>query len=224
MVGTLVFHRDDRHPLHPHLRSMTEIFLSTGCCSEYNLVFLRNLLSVVKRCRHLFNSGPVCRDDPRFPTVRGVLRRGMTVEGLKQFIAAQASYCSSLASLAFQAFLLISLFVVTSVLPIPHLCHHVHCETCSFWDMNSFCSSWWPWTSGDLPALVSWVLGLQMKSHAIQHGFPSPPSSLTVYCWWLGNCSVDRVGLKSIEVFLPLSPSARLIGTCHHAYLRVDFA
>ncbi|CRL04183.1 CLUMA_CG017290, isoform A [Clunio marinus] len=30
-------------------------------------------------------------DDPRFPTVRGVLRRGMTVEGLKQFIIAQGS-------------------------------------------------------------------------------------------------------------------------------------
>ncbi|CAI4227562.1 unnamed protein product [Auanema sp. JU1783] len=28
-------------------------------------------------------------DDPRLPTVRGVLRRGMTVEGLKSFIAAQ---------------------------------------------------------------------------------------------------------------------------------------
>lgn len=32
------------------------------------------------------------RDDPRFPTVRGVLRRGMTVEGLKQFIAAQVHF------------------------------------------------------------------------------------------------------------------------------------
>lgn len=31
------------------------------------------------------------REDPRFPTVRGVLRRGMTVQGLKQFIIAQGS-------------------------------------------------------------------------------------------------------------------------------------
>lgn len=30
-------------------------------------------------------------DDPRMPTVRGILRRGMTVEGLKQFIVAQGS-------------------------------------------------------------------------------------------------------------------------------------
>lgn len=30
-------------------------------------------------------------DDPRMPTVRGVLRRGMTVEGLKQFIIAQGT-------------------------------------------------------------------------------------------------------------------------------------
>ncbi|CAD1476646.1 unnamed protein product, partial [Heterotrigona itama] len=30
-------------------------------------------------------------NDPRFPTVRGILRRGMTVEGLKQFIIAQGS-------------------------------------------------------------------------------------------------------------------------------------
>lgn len=39
--------------------------------------------------RPLLNCPLSCRDDPRFPTVRGVLRRGMTVEGLKQFIAAQ---------------------------------------------------------------------------------------------------------------------------------------
>lgn len=32
-----------------------------------------------------------CRDDPRMPTVRGVLRRGMTVQGLKEFIIAQGS-------------------------------------------------------------------------------------------------------------------------------------
>ena len=30
-------------------------------------------------------------DDPRFPTVRGILRRGMTIDALKQFIIAQGS-------------------------------------------------------------------------------------------------------------------------------------
>ena len=30
-------------------------------------------------------------DDPRLPTVRGILRRGMTVEGLRDFIIAQGS-------------------------------------------------------------------------------------------------------------------------------------
>merc|ERR1712223_2122096 len=30
-------------------------------------------------------------DDPRFPTVRGIIRRGMTVDALKQFIIAQGS-------------------------------------------------------------------------------------------------------------------------------------
>ena len=34
----------------------------------------------------------VVRDDPRFPTVRGVMRRGMTVDGLKEFVIAQVSW------------------------------------------------------------------------------------------------------------------------------------
>lgn len=41
--------------------------------------------------RQKLNVAFISRDDPRFPTVRGVLRRGMTVEGLKQFIIAQGS-------------------------------------------------------------------------------------------------------------------------------------
>ena len=31
------------------------------------------------------------RSDPRMPTLRGVLRRGMTVQGLKDFIISQGS-------------------------------------------------------------------------------------------------------------------------------------
>ena len=49
-----------------------------------------NLVSTVlskRKLRWFVENGHVEGwDDPRFPTVSGVLRRGMTVEGLKQFI------------------------------------------------------------------------------------------------------------------------------------------
>ena len=39
--------------------------------------------------KFIFERIVIFRDDPRMPTVRGVMRSGMTVEGLKQFILAQ---------------------------------------------------------------------------------------------------------------------------------------
>uniref|UniRef100_A0A8C8SGV3 Bifunctional glutamate/proline--tRNA ligase n=1 Tax=Pelusios castaneus TaxID=367368 RepID=A0A8C8SGV3_9SAUR len=59
---------------------------------EYSRLNLNNTLLSKRRLTWFVNEGLVDGwDDPRFPTVRGVLRRGMTVEGLKQFIAAQGS-------------------------------------------------------------------------------------------------------------------------------------
>ncbi|XP_031758975.1 bifunctional glutamate/proline--tRNA ligase isoform X3 [Xenopus tropicalis] len=59
---------------------------------EYSRLNLNNTVLSKRRLTWFVNEGLVDGwDDPRFPTVRGVLRRGMTVEGLKQFIAAQGS-------------------------------------------------------------------------------------------------------------------------------------
>ncbi|XP_051502730.1 bifunctional glutamate/proline--tRNA ligase-like [Myxocyprinus asiaticus] len=57
---------------------------------EYARLNLNNTVLSKRKLTWFVDQGYVAGwDDPRFPTVRGVLRRGMTVEGLKQFIAAQ---------------------------------------------------------------------------------------------------------------------------------------
>ncbi|KAM8945260.1 bifunctional glutamate/proline--tRNA ligase isoform 2-T2 [Pelodytes ibericus] len=59
---------------------------------EYSRLNLNNTVLSKRRLTWFVNEGLVDGwDDPRFPTVRGVLRRGMTVEGLKHFISAQGS-------------------------------------------------------------------------------------------------------------------------------------
>lgn len=59
---------------------------------EYSRFNLKNTVLSKRKLTWFVNSGKVRGwDDPRFPTVRGILRRGMTVEALKQFIIAQGS-------------------------------------------------------------------------------------------------------------------------------------
>ncbi|XP_012942923.1 bifunctional glutamate/proline--tRNA ligase [Aplysia californica] len=59
---------------------------------EYSRLNLQNTVMSKRKLTWFVAEGLVEGwDDPRFPTVRGVLRRGMTVEGLKQFIITQGS-------------------------------------------------------------------------------------------------------------------------------------
>ncbi|XP_045124426.1 bifunctional glutamate/proline--tRNA ligase-like [Portunus trituberculatus] len=59
---------------------------------EYSRLNMNNTVLSKRKLTWFVSEGLVDGwDDPRFPTVRGVLRRGLTVEGLKDFIIAQGS-------------------------------------------------------------------------------------------------------------------------------------
>jgi len=59
---------------------------------SYSRLALINTVLSKRKLTHLVDEGYVDSwDDPRMPTVRGVLRRGMTIEGLKEFIIAQGA-------------------------------------------------------------------------------------------------------------------------------------
>lgn len=59
---------------------------------EYSRLNMTHTVLSKRKLTWFVNEGLVDEwDDPRLPTVRGILRRGMTVEGLKQFIIAQGS-------------------------------------------------------------------------------------------------------------------------------------
>ena len=59
---------------------------------EYSRLNMNNTVLSKRKLTWFVEQGLVDGwDDPRFPTVRGIMRRGMTVEGLKEFIIAQGS-------------------------------------------------------------------------------------------------------------------------------------
>ncbi|KAG6883535.1 hypothetical protein C0993_005631 [Termitomyces sp. T159_Od127] len=87
MKGIASKHRDDS--VEENLRHFEEMKAGTEEGIRCRLNFIYTLLS--KRKLHDFVNKGLVRgwDDPRFPTVRGIRRRGMTVEALTQFMLAQ---------------------------------------------------------------------------------------------------------------------------------------
>jgi bifunctional glutamyl/prolyl-tRNA synthetase len=70
----------------------TSIGLRKPYIWEYSRLNLQHTVLSKRKLTWFVDEGLVDGwDDPRFPTVRGVMRRGMTVEGLRQFIIAQGS-------------------------------------------------------------------------------------------------------------------------------------
>ena len=64
---------------------------------EYSRLNLQSTVMSKRKLTWIADQGIVDGwDDPRFPTVRGVMRRGMTVQGLKEFVIAQVrTLCTS---------------------------------------------------------------------------------------------------------------------------------
>ena len=78
---------------HPNWRSVTHTAgIRKPHIYDYSRLALQNTVLSKRKLTWCVQEGLVDGwDDPRFPTVRGIRRRGMTVEGLRQFIIAQGS-------------------------------------------------------------------------------------------------------------------------------------
>ena len=69
--------------------------MKTALQTQYSVSFIFQLMTAFECKLTDFIDVVDVRDDPRFPTVRGVMRRGMTVEGMKEFVIAQVRILSS---------------------------------------------------------------------------------------------------------------------------------